>query len=183
MGKKLIIVVLVIVAGLMLGITLSGSLSDIKLGNPLYSKPSQETGLKKTLSTGLEVRLTASPSAIKAAGTIDPVKELGKIQKSNLTITYANSSTTNLSGVELWIITEGGNSTGVVTMSEQTKYDSTKSKNNAMVFNLSDLPKKSSNKVVVGFFVRPVGDTIVKAELRSKEGKTAVSESKIIKSN
>lgn len=182
MGKKIAIVILVIVAGLMLGVILSGSLAGTKIGDLFYSQPSQIKSSAKTETAGLNVRLAASPSTIKAAAKFDPVTELEKIEKTTLSITYENKTSSDLSGVEVWITSEGGNSTGVATITEETKYSKTKSKENVMVFQLPDLPKNSSNTASIYFFVRPAGDTIVYSEIKTKEEKPVKSNSVIIKS-
>lgn len=179
MVKKIIIVIVVIASGLMMGVILSSNLPNIIGTNS--KKSSQVNTVQDSKPKELEVQLSTSPSSIQAAGQLPAVKGQTKIEKTTLTISYKNNTSSDLSGVELHIITEGGNSTGVVTVSELTKFDQNKSKDNVMVYNLPALPKKSTKKVTVGYFIRPVGDTIVKAEIRTKEGKSAISNSKIIK--
>lgn len=182
MVKKILLVAIVSGSGLMIGIFLSNFFPsnkrpDVSKANPPQQKSSSMPNINLE---GLTVELTAQPTTIKSAGSLDAKTQLAQIDKSTLEISYSNKTPFDLTGVEIWVTTTSANSAGTATTTQDTKYDKDKSKNNLMVFDVSDLPKNSNEKLKIFYFFHESGEGQVHAEVKTKQGKSPKTKSVIV---
>lgn len=112
MLKKIIIPVIVIVGGIMLGVILSTTTT--KRGTTTNSSPAPANE-KIAASNNDKASLSANPTSIKAAGELTPLNESEneKIEKSILSVTYENTTSSVLTDITLRFVVKGTNRYGV----------------------------------------------------------------------
>jgi hypothetical protein len=180
--KKVLLVAAVIVSGLMVGVIISGTTSKKASENKninnttAINQTDTSTDNTQIASSDFTASLSALPTSIKAAGTLNANTEYEKIDKTTLDVTYSNKTSSDLKGVEIWLRTEGENSIGVA-VSENVKFDKEKSANNVYVFDASDAPLGASNTARIFLFIRNKGQVKVSAEVKTSQGKNTVTNS------
>lgn len=180
--QKALLVLAVIISGFILGMYISDSPPEIKISSIFPAGKIQQTQKKSENSSGITAKLIAQPTSIKQSGDLDPATELEKIDKSSLDIEFENTTSSDLTGVEIWIITDSVNSTGVAMVSEETVFDKDKSRNNAMVFKVPDVPRGDKHSTTIQYFIHEAGEASVHAEIKTKQGGAAKTNSVVIKS-
>lgn len=180
--KKILLVFAVIISGFVLGIYLSDNPPSIKLAAIFPEGKIQQADKKPANSSKISAKLTAQPISVQHSGDLDPATELAKIDKSNLDIQFENKTSSELTGVEIWIVTDSTNKTGVAMTSEETVFDKDKSHNNAMVFKVPDVPKGESQTTTIQYFIHEEGEAMVHAEIKTKQGRETRTNSVVIKS-
>lgn len=163
--KKIAITLVVIVAGLMVGIIFSTSLPSIT--KKMSNNPASLQNISK--EKRLTLTLDAKPNAIKVIEEDSDLRRLPDENRSILTITYTNNTDSDLSGVQLWASGTGADfgftDPKNATYEKDTKLGNTK----YSVYKLGDIKKGQHGEILITLFARQPGFMTINMELKTKE--------------
>lgn len=159
--KKIAIVLLVVVAGLVLGISFSKLLSpDNNLSTT--SNSGKTEGLRATLS--------ADPTTIQSVTNTNGLREKDKKEQSVLSIAYTNNSLSDLTGVQIWASGTGKNFGFSGSKNASFDKDTKQSGKKYAVFNAASVKRGETQIVQLYLFSRLPDNIAVNIELKTKEG-------------
>jgi hypothetical protein len=159
--KKIAIVLLVIVAGLMLGVTFSSLLSPQNNSSTTNNSGKTE-GFKATLS--------ADPTTIQSVTDTSNLGEKDKKEQSVLSIAYTNNTLSDLTGVEIWVSGTGANFGFSGSKNASYDQDTKQSGKKYSVFNAASVKRGETQVVQLYLFSRVPDNITVNVELKTKEG-------------
>lgn len=159
--KKIAIVLLVIVAGLVLGVTFSSLLSPENNSSTTNNSGKTE-GLKATLS--------ADPTTVQAVTDTSNLGEKDKKEQSVLSIVYTNNTLSDLTGVQIWASGTGKNFGFSGSKNASYDKDAKESGKKYSVFNAASVKRGETQVVQLYLFSRLSDNITVNIELKTKEG-------------
>lgn len=169
MRKKIIIGILVIVGGFLSGIMITYIFSN---KNAVNSIPRQ------SIKPPLEASISADPLNIKAAGNLDAEKEMDKISKSIIKLSYTNNTSQKQTKINVRFKAEGLNSFGFGNLPDSTAKSNSKSlpvNYPGASFDIPDVDAGTTKETEVLFFARKKGSLKITATIKSAEGTTNIS--------
>ena len=176
--KNILIIVLVIAAGLMLGVIISTSLpsksTTINKSSTQINNSANKTSNSQS-SNKIEMTIIASPNPLKSYNpSIDHKKNWDKIDKSRLTITYQNKSDADLTGLQSWLTTTSSDIlfSGTETAQQDKYMTSTLGKK---IYNIPSIKAGATNKASIILFSSKPNIYKIKVEIHTKNNEIITS--------
>ena len=133
------------------------------------AKPQAQT----SKAPSFEVKLSAEPATIKAAGTLDPAQEIDKIPKSILKINLTNHSDQKLTKINVRFKVEGENQFGFGNLPNsiaQSNSESLPPNYPGASFDIPDINPKAVTNAEMLFFARNKGSLKITATVKTADG-------------
>lgn len=170
---------LIIAAGIILGILFSTSKSNLKSTSNTksisHTKSEQEAD-SKSKNLFSDVKLKSSESTIQTTSMdIDFISNSDKVSKTKLVTSYKYNGVSDLKGVQIWFKITPQSQIGSFDTND-TKYNPEDSKtSNMLVYDIPPIKAMTKGENTVMFFGRETKELTIQAELRAPNGKSATS--------
>ncbi|HSW47834.1 MAG TPA: hypothetical protein VLG67_02025 [Candidatus Saccharimonadales bacterium] len=173
MNKRILVTIMVIAAGLMLGVILSNQTSKLKdkSSSEIPQAPSTIDLPTSNKENVIKASLKIDKTSIKAydENVIDYKKEFEKVDKAAIAIHYENTSDKPLTNLKLWIYPTSPDKVDFSNTSTATTSATDISRTGKRVYDISDIKPKEAGDVYVWVFSKNTGTYNFSAQIKTDQ--------------